>query len=209
MRSQLAQHFQSIREQNGLSLAQLSRMIGYTNATKGCNKILKFEQRGEIHADLLRKLADALGIADSTIDALIEEDRQRFFKLWNEWANQPIQPHLVIRWIPAVYQSKELSESVKTLEEAERVAAETARHWRKRVCLVWSRRQSVWLDEEGKITTRTEAAPGVANVPTMRLKGGKRHFVLDHPAAGGMILRIVNWPTNPTSAAIHPGKTEA
>ena len=51
-------------------------MVGYRNSAKGRNRIERFEQRGEIHTDLLRKLADELDIDKATIDALIEQDRR-------------------------------------------------------------------------------------------------------------------------------------
>ena len=108
MRSQLAHHFRTVRKERDLSLSQLARLVGYQNVTKGCNKITKFEERGEIHADLLRKLADSLGIGAATIDALIDCDRREFERVWNEWADQPISPHIVIRLIPAVYRRSDL-----------------------------------------------------------------------------------------------------
>ena len=149
MRSRLANHFRSVRKERDLSLSQVTRMLGYKNVTKGCNKIQKFEERGEIHAQLLQTLADALGIDAATIDALIEQDRQEFCRVWNEWADQPISPRLVVRLLPAVYKSEPLPGSITTLEQAEVFAAETARRWNKRACLTWSRRLSVWFDSKG------------------------------------------------------------
>ena len=84
----------------------------------------------------------------------------------------------------AVYSSKELPEDVTTLGEAEGIAAETAREHNKKVCLVWTRRLSIWFDEQGQMTARTEASPESSNIPYMRLKGSRRSFVLQHPVTG-------------------------
>jgi transcriptional regulator with XRE-family HTH domain len=201
MRSQLVDHFRQQRKERGLSLAELARHLGYKNATKGCNKIQKFEQRGEIHADLLRKMADSLGIDKVTIDTLIEQDRRKFVRVWNEWADQPIQPRVAVRLTRAFYKSVPLPWRVPTLEEAEAFAAETARRWNKRACLTWSRRLSVWFDSKGDVEARTEAAPGEANVPTMRLKGSTRSFVLEDPSTGRTVLRLTDWPKQPTAVS--------
>ena len=201
MRSQLADHFRQQRKERGLSLAELARHLGYKNPTKGCNKIQKFEQRGEVHTDFLRKLADSLGIDAATVVSLIEQDRREFCKVWNEWADVPISPHLVVRLIPAVYKSEPLPGSVTTLEEAEAFAAETARQWNRRACLTWSRRLSVWFGSEGNVEGRTGSVLGEANVPTMRLTGGRRSFLLEDPSTARTILRLINWPEQPTAVS--------
>jgi hypothetical protein len=190
MRSQLADHFRRIRIQSGLRLRQLSRLVGYKNAQKGSNRIQRFEQRGEIHADLLGKLADVLCIDSETVDALIEQDRREFALAWNRWADQPIQPSLVIRWLSAVYARRELPGEIESLQEAEAYSAATARRLRKKVCLKWSRRCSVWFDETGVVTVKTEARAGVSSGPSMWLSGSHRRFVLEHPETGKVFLRL-------------------
>lgn len=199
MRSRLANHFRSVRKERDLSLSQLALSAGYRNSAKGRNRIERFEQRGEIHADLLLKLAVVLGIDDATINVLIEQDRQEFCKAWNEWADVPTAPFIVIRLLPAVYKRSYLPDGIVSVEEAEIIAADAARRWGKKVCLVWSRRRSVWLDSEGQATARTDATPGEANIPTMRLKGSQRSFLLQHPATGKVILRLIDWPEYPIS----------
>ena len=197
MRSRLANHFRSVRKERDLSLSQLARLVGYTNVTKGSNKIQKFEQRGEIHTDLLWKLADELDIDKTTIDTLVEQDRREFVRVWNEWANEPIRPHIVIRLIPAVYKRSELPDGIVSVEEAEIIAADVARRWRKKVCLQWTRRLSVWFDSDGNVEFRTETTPGEINAPYMRLGNGRRSFVLENPATGGTVLHLIDWPKQP------------
>jgi hypothetical protein len=50
---------------------------------------------------------------------------------------------------------------------------------RMQICLVLSRRKSVWINEDGTVHKRTEATPfGGPNEPWMQLKGGRK-FLLD------------------------------
>ena len=51
-------------------------MIGYQNVSKGNRRIDNFEKFGQVHDELLAKLAAALEIDDHTVARLIEEDRQ-------------------------------------------------------------------------------------------------------------------------------------
>ncbi len=75
MKSNLAEYFSTIRRRQGIGLGQLARMVGYRNVGKGASRIDKFEKYGQIHEDLLIKLAAALGIDHQTVARLIEEDR--------------------------------------------------------------------------------------------------------------------------------------
>jgi hypothetical protein len=45
----------------------------------------------------------------------------------------------------------------------------------------------------------SETNLAVEIVPTMRLKGGRHSFVLEHPATGRTILRLIDWPEKPSS----------
>ena len=82
--------------------------------------------------------------------------------------------HLVVRLMAAVYARKALPEGITTPEEAESWACEFAREHRWRVCLVVSRRISLWIDSFGLVEARTEATPGVPDMPV----GGLR-FLLE------------------------------
>ncbi len=197
MRSRLADYFRRQREKQGLRLPDVARLVGYKNLGKGCNRIRRFEQYGEIHADLLCKLAEVLHIERVTIDSLIEQDRRAFFRLWNAWANQAIRPYLVIRRSAAVYIRREVPDDIQSLEEAETIAAGFARERGTKVCLVWSRRLSVWFDEAGRIQCIKEAVPGEANSPYLRLRGGRRGLLLQHPETGRTVLCLVDWPKRP------------
>lgn len=176
--SHLADYFGKVRREQGLSLAELVKRLGYRNIAKGCNRILRFEQRSEIHPDLLDKLSEALGIDRQTVAALVEQDRRDCFENWLQWVRQPIQPYVIVRLVAAAYKREELPAEVQTAEEAEAAAAEIARRWEKKVCLVWSRRVAVWFNEQGTIVGRTESSPDQWSLPYMRLPGRRRTFLL-------------------------------
>ncbi|MCY2927896.1 MAG: hypothetical protein NTV86_00090 [Planctomycetota bacterium] len=89
--------------------------------------------------------------------------------------------------IPAVYKTQRLPESVTTIEQAQEHASQTARQWNRLVCLVWSRRLSVYFDEQGQVEVRAVATPDRHVAPFMRI--GNKRFLLgdaDHatPAKG-------------------------
>jgi transcriptional regulator with XRE-family HTH domain len=79
MDSKLSQHFRQARLSKGLTLGQLTRLVGYKKVSKGANRINAFEHGGSIHADLRGKLAEVLGIDHLTVERLMEEDRRQFF----------------------------------------------------------------------------------------------------------------------------------
>ena len=77
----------------------------------------------------------------------------------------------------AVYVRHPIPVEVTTPEEAEAWAREFARQHHCRVCLVVSRRISVWIDAQGQVEARTEATPDNTNIPFMVVKG--RLFLME------------------------------
>jgi len=77
----------------------------------------------------------------------------------------------------AVYARRALPSEIETPVEAEAWACTFARQHRCRVCLVLSRRWSVWIDAQGEVEARTEAIPGEPNMPFMQVRG--RRFLLE------------------------------
>jgi transcriptional regulator with XRE-family HTH domain len=165
----LGTYFRERRQQRGLSLGQLARLVGYENVSKGCNRITRFERQGAVTEGLLLQLAEALGIDRPTVEDLLEEDRQERLRDWEEWVNGPVPMRLIVRFAAAVYGTASLPEGVTTPEQAERYACAYAREHGRRVCLAVSRRLSVWIDREGRVEARTEATPDAPNAPFMRV----------------------------------------
>jgi len=171
-------YFKSQRLAKKLSLGDLARLVGYGNISKGANRIVRFEQEGVIDDELLIKLAKALEINWETVEELAEQDRKEHIEAWSKWVDEPVPMRLVIKWIPAVYSERLLPVEITTPEAAEEFACDQARQLKKHICLVLSRRKSVWISDEGIVRKRTEATPfGGPNEPWMELKG--KRFLLD------------------------------
>lgn len=174
--NKLGEYLRDNRVKQGLTLGQLARMVGYRNINKGERRITALERTGKGNADLLVNVASALNLDWEMVLDLAEEDRQERLREWEAWANQPVPMHLVVRLMAAVYARKVLPEGVTTPEQAETWACEFAKEHRWRVCLVVSRRQSVWIDAEGQVESRSQATPNQPNMPFMVVKG--RRFFL-------------------------------
>jgi transcriptional regulator with XRE-family HTH domain len=184
MANSLGDYFRERRQQRGLSLGQLARLLGYRNVSKGSNRIARLEREGAVTPDLLLRLAGVLGIDLGTIEDLTERDRQERLREWEEWVNEPVPMRLIVRYMPAVYGRVALPEGATTPEQAEAFACAYAREHGLRVCLAVSRRLSVWVGKDGRVEARTEATPDSPNTPSMRLRGSGKNFLLNfggHP----------------------------
>jgi transcriptional regulator with XRE-family HTH domain len=177
MINRLGSYFRDQRIQQGLSLGQLARFVGYRNVSKGSNKIIRFEREGQITEELLVRLADALGIDFTTVEQLIEQERQERLREWEQWVSQPVPMQLIVKYMPAVYGTVPIPKTITTPEQAEAFACAYAKENRRQACLAVSRRLSVWIDTEGQVYARTEARPDCPNVPYMCLKGSGRRFL--------------------------------
>jgi transcriptional regulator with XRE-family HTH domain len=180
----LSSHFKSQRLSQNLSSGDLARLVGYKNISKGSNRIIQFEREGVIHDDLLIKLAKALGIDWATVEELAQQDRQEHIEAWTRWADEPVPMRLVVRLMATIYSNCSLPEEISTPEEAEKYACALARLRKMRICLVVSRRKSVWIGADGVVERRSEATPfGAPNLPWMALKGGRKFLLNFNPGS--------------------------
>jgi hypothetical protein len=167
--------------------------MGYKSIAGAANKIVMFEERGDIRADLFEKLKAALGIDDATAERLIQQDQREYIAAWWAWANQPV-PWVVYRKdVPMFVPPWPVPEEVTTQEGAEAWARQFAIDNHAPVVLYLSRRISVWIDRDGQITTRHEASPGEVTVPYMQLKGGGAKFRFT-PSGSGLSIETVHFP---------------
>jgi len=188
MSTHLSRHFEQQRIVRGLRPGQLAALAGCTNTSKIGNRIRQFELTGDIGRELFEKLVAALDIEASTIERLVEQDRREFFRVWLAWVNEPIKPYLVQRLMAAVYRQISLPDEITTQDEAEAWAAGIAREWKRKCCLVWSRRISIWFDADGN-AFRGEAVPGKPNVPWLKIGGKTFNFGEDLGST-----TLVQWP---------------
>jgi transcriptional regulator with XRE-family HTH domain len=193
MPTKLGEYFRTQREQAGLNLNQLARIVGYKNDCKGMNRICKFEREGHVHPDLLSKLMAVLDVGRETVERLVEQDRREFLAEWTAWVNQPIEPYLVVRLMPSIYCRKDIPESVQSIDEAEDYASAFAKQMNCKVYLVLSRRITLEFTNEGVLNDALESLPGHPAVPSMRLGRSRRRFLfrsLGHDLA----IEQVRWP---------------
>jgi hypothetical protein len=193
MPTNLGNYFRIQRETKGLNLNRLARLIGYKNDCKGMNRIGSFENHGVVHPDLLKKLMVALDVDPAIVDQLVEQDRLEFFAEWTKWVNTPIDPYLVIRLMPAIYCRKDIPDTVRNIDEAEDYAVSISKRMHCKVCLVLSRRITLWFNSEGVLDDATEAVPGQSNVPTMRLGRGRKRFLVKS-VGHDLAIEQVTWP---------------
>jgi hypothetical protein len=175
--SQLGVSIRAERKKRGLTLGQLARLVGSRNVSKGARRLACLEQTGMATPDLLVNVAEALALDWTTVERLAEEDRQERLREWEAWVNEPVPMCLVVGLMTGVYARKGHPAEVTTPEKAEAWACDIARQLRCRMCLVVSRRWSVWMDADGQVEARTEARPGEPNMPFMRVRG--RRFLLE------------------------------
>ena len=191
MSTHLSSYFCQQREAKGLRPGQLARLAGCANVEKQGGRIREFEISGKISKELFERLTTALNIDLETIERLVGQDRKEFFEAWLKWVNEPIQPHLVVRLMAAVYSSQKLPPEITTMEEAEAYASSVAAESKRRVCLVWSRRISCWFLPTGELNVRTDAEPGQPNLPWLKVRGKGTAFVFGEGLTTGS---TVDWP---------------
>jgi hypothetical protein len=177
MMSKLGDFLRAERFKQGLSLGQLARLVGYRNLNKGARRILALERTGTGKVDLVVNVAETLNLDWMAVERLAEDERRERLLAWEAWVSQPVSIQLVVRMMAAVYARKVPPAEVTTPVEAEAWACEFARQHGCRVCLVVSRRLSVWIDADGQVEARTEAKFGEPNMPFVQVKG--RGFLLN------------------------------
>jgi hypothetical protein len=165
------------RLRDGRTLGQLARLVGYRNVSKGARRLACLEHTGTATPDLLVNIAEALILDRTTLERLAEQDRKDRLREWERWVSEPVPMQMVVRLMAAIYVRMGLPAEVTTPEQAEAWACGFAHRHRCRVCLVVSRRLSVWIDGQGEIEARREAIPGEPNMPLMQVCG--RRFLLD------------------------------
>jgi len=114
-------------ESKGLHYAELFRKMGYKNINKGLRRIMDLEREGKVHPEVLEKIIEVLELDRNFIDQLIDQDKELQKREFEEWVNTPIEWHLMIRWMLAVYGESNIPGYVKTEEEAIEYAGSIAR----------------------------------------------------------------------------------
>ena len=184
--SHLSQLFRGRRVERRLTTGQLARLLGYCNVTKASNRIQRFEAGGKVSPDLLARLSSALEVNSEEIRKSLSED----YRDWLAWANEPIRPYVVLRYLACVYQRIELPDDVLEAEAAESFASNLSREKKLKTCLVLTRRLSCWYDATGREYARTEATPDLPCEPFVSIGGKRVQFDFN----GSCALRQIDEP---------------
>lgn len=125
----------------------IARGMGYTNTNKGARKYLRWERGEEYPAkEQLQQLIQVMKLNPKQVQKAVERDRRDYEK----WLDEPIPITLVVRMTAGFYVDVEVPENLSP-EEAEEWAREYARKANLRVCLVKSRRESIYFDKNGDV----------------------------------------------------------
>ena len=137
----LARLLWNFRFKNKITSEVIARGLGYTNKNKGARKYFRWE-RGEEYPEegQLHQLVRVMELDPKEVEKAVERDQKDYEK----WLDEPIPMTLVVRLMPAVYADVKVPENVSP-EEAEKWAGEYARKANLRVCLVKSRKESVYF----------------------------------------------------------------
>ncbi len=193
MATNLSNHFRLQRVALGLRPGQVARPLGYKSLVGAANKVVRFEQAGDINSHFFRQLAAVLKVDKPTILRLMEQDRREFLARWSEWANQPIRPHLIAEMVPGCYMVHDFPEDVTTPAEMERHAAQLAKELLQKIWLVYSRKLAVYFDEGGHKRGVQEAAPGEPTEPYRLLQQSKRWSIFTTDG-DDIDIRSIRWP---------------
>ena len=165
--SHLSRHLAGLRQQRGLRPGQLAACLGASNISKVGSMIRAFELGEPLSVHWIKKLVAELQPDPTGLRQCLELDRaeaaeqlERDRIAWELWADEPIEPFLTIRYMPAVYGVREVPRAFCTpresaedrewaRERAEVWAADELRRFRAMGYLTWSRRERTWYEQHG------------------------------------------------------------
>ena len=204
--SHLSRHLAALRHQRDLRPAQLADRLGASNLTKVGSLIRAFELGEPISDHWLQRLIAELQPDPAELRRCLELDQAeaqeqlgRERDAWEAWADEPIDPFLTIRYMPAVYGVTEVPKAFCTPHEnaeesewarqrAEDWAAAELRRFGAKGFLNWSRRERTWFDQYG-VNPRREPVSFESRTTGawMQLSGSQQRFLL---GSGGELITL-------------------
>jgi hypothetical protein len=202
--SHLSRHLAALRQQRDLRPAQLAARLGASNLAKVGSLIRGFELGEPISDHWLQRLITELQPDPADLRRCLEQDQAEALKqlerdrdAWEAWADEPIEPILTIRYMPAVYGVREVPKAFctprKSAEEsewarqrAEDWAAAELKRFRAKGFLNWSRRERTWFDQYG-VNPRREPVTFESRTTGawMQVSGSQQRFLL---GSGGELI---------------------
>lgn len=178
MTNHLGELFRARRVLLGWSLGELARRLGTKNESKACNRVVRLEREGEVENHFLLRLAATLGVGEHAVRDAIRAGRVAYERAWEEWADQPVPPSVVVRAIPGFMLGVPVPPDATTPEAVVAFAQAHAARLGKKVFVSLSRRETVGINEAGVINGRFFATPDSDPFPAMTLKRMKFLFRL-------------------------------
>ena len=161
----VSRYFAQLRKQRGIQPGQLAQLLHASNVSKIGSLIRQFELYGEINSYWLEKLIHELRPDPDSLQHCIELDQADYIKevqaqkqAWESWADQSINPYLMVRYMPAVYGIREVpSAFISTRHSAEDWAIDELKRFSAKGFLNWTRREQTFFDKGGSNRRRFQA----------------------------------------------------
>ncbi len=109
-------YFKEQRLKQGLNTAELARLMGYKNVSKGMNRIIDLERENIIIPEVLKRIVEALNLDHDHVNNLIKKDRDEDKRKFEEWVNEPVEMYYIMRLMPTIYLSYDLPTNINTEE---------------------------------------------------------------------------------------------
>jgi hypothetical protein len=216
--SHLSRHLAALRQQLDLRPAQLAARLGASNLSKVGSLIRAFELGEPISDYWLEKLIAELQPDPAELRRCLELDQAEALEqlarervAWEALADEPIEPFLTIRYMPAVYGVREVPKAFCTprespedrawaRERAEDWAAAELRRFRAKGFLNWSRRERTRFDQNG-VNPRREPVTFESRTTGawMQVSGSQQRFLL---GSGGELITRSHGQDQPLSSAV-------
>ena len=194
--SHLSRLLATLRLQRGLRPAQLAARLRASNVSKVGSLIRAFELGEPISDYWLEKLITELQPDPTDLRRCLELDQaealeqlERERVAWETWADEPIEPFLTIRYMPAVYGVREVPRAFCNRRElAEDWAADELKRFGAKGFLSWTRRERTWYDQRGlNLERRHVTFEGRTAGAWMQVSGSQQKFLLG--SSGELITR--------------------
>ncbi len=185
--SHLSRLLATLRLQRGLRPAQLAARLRASNVSKVGSVIRAFELGEPISDYWLEKLITELQPDPTDLRRCLELDQaealeqlERERVAWETWADEPIEPFLTIRYMPAVYGLREVPRAFCNRRElAEDWAADELKRFGAKGFLSWTRRERTWYDQRGLNPDRRHVTfEGRTAGAWMQVSGSQQKFLL-------------------------------
>lgn len=165
MKSQLGAYIRHARINRRLSPQAVALQLGYSprGCNKGARRLMNLEEQGVEESDFVLRVLALLEVDFEKAHALAQVDAVHRHQALRRWADEPIEPVLVLSFGPHWFlqRTRPLPETAKDdLAKAEGLVSRFLRRFNRQRDkpidghIIWSRRDEVWFDESGNILAR-------------------------------------------------------